>query len=156
VRGDSIEVVLGLRLLDNAVLFEGWVSAQRSPDVQQGLRPVKRNALTVYVPEILLTGSLLREVSLSTPVLTPNGDGVNDIVQVDVLAVRVSVAPGVRVYDLAGRLISELASSGSGRFDWAGRDLGGAFVPPGLYLISVELNTDLRTDREHHLIHVVY
>lgn len=156
VRGDSIEVVLGLRLLDNAVLFEGWVSAQRSPDVQQGLRPVKRNALTVYVPEILLAGSLLREVSLSTPVLTPNGDGVNDIVQVDVLAVRVSVAPGVRVYDLAGRLISELASSGSGRFDWAGRDLGGAFVPPGLYLISVELNTDLRTDREHHLIHVVY
>ena len=78
------------------------------------------------------------------------------MVQVEVLTVRVSVAPDVRVYDLAGRLMSELPSSGSGRFDWAGRDLGGALVPPGLYLITVELNTDLRTDREHRLVHVVY
>ncbi|MBQ42690.1 MAG: hypothetical protein CME15_09550 [Gemmatimonadetes bacterium] len=156
VRTDSVEVLLPLRLVKNAVLFEGWISARRAPDVLQGLRPVKRNALIVYVPEVLMSGSLLREVSLSAPVLTPNDDGVNDMVQVEVLTVRVSVAPDVRVYDLAGRLMSELPSSGSGRFDWAGLDLGGALVPPGLYLITVELNTDLRTDREHRLVHVVY
>ena len=155
VRTDSVEVILPLRVTDNAVLFDAWVSSSRTPERQQRIRPVEHGALTVFVPEIATGSRLLRELSVSTTVLSPNGDGFNDDVGIAVLAVKTSVSPTVTIRDLSGRQVAEATPTGAGTFRWDGRS-NGEMLPPGIYLLTATLETDARTEREQRLIHLAY
>ena len=90
---------------------------------------------------------VLGQIRLSTPVISPNGDGTNDetAVAFDLFGVDGAVLR-VDVCDLSGRRLAELvdASASAGPFVpvWRGLDDSGNLVAPGLYLIRVEVDVD--------------
>ena len=113
----------------------------------------------------LEAGRLLAPLEVTPPVLTPNGDGLNDeaAISFQVFQVRGPPRLSVRVHDLAGRLVRDLTrapprASGRHEFLWDGRDDAGALVPPGVYAARVEVGAQAggrRTSRVR-LVHVAY
>ncbi|NKB67408.1 MAG: hypothetical protein GKR89_10135 [Candidatus Latescibacteria bacterium] len=156
VRGDSVELMLPLRLVRNAASFNGWVTSSSQPLVRQEIQPVDKNALLVFVPEIAVGGNLIRRFEIDHPVISPNGDGINDQLQVQLLIVKILQEPNVDLFDMAGRLVRRLPTAADGTYRWDGRDGQGAVVAPGIYLLSVAVEADARTDRRQRLIHVAY
>ena len=91
----------------------------------------------------------LSQIALNPPVFTPNGDGINDQVNIQI---QVFVLEGPKrieaaVYDLAGHRVRDLSveasqASGLHRLVWDGRDQQGVLQPPGLYLVRAGVDTD--------------
>ena len=92
---------------------------------------------------------VLERVSALPAVFTPNGDGINDRTELQFSVFRLT---GERrldlgVYDLSGRKVRDLSvvrqsPSGEHSIAWDGRSDSGVLVPPGMYLVRVELATD--------------
>ncbi|MEE3259297.1 MAG: FlgD immunoglobulin-like domain containing protein [Candidatus Latescibacterota bacterium] len=120
---------------------------------------IASESVSVQLP---INGLLLANIALSTSVLTPNGDGIGDELAIEFDALKL-VTPrpiAVRIYDLAGRKMREL-SSGNGlaqryRFTWDGRDNAGATVPPGTYLVQIEIEGDSLTEIAQRIVPVAY
>ncbi len=94
-------------------------------------------------------GSLLAGVDLSSPVITPNGDGINDEALFSLKVVRVADGSPVdlQIHDLGGRLVRRIVehgSAGTGLYEiaWDGLDANGLLVPPGIYLVRLWVDTD--------------
>jgi len=89
---------------------------------------------------------LIGDLQVVPPVFSPNGDGVNDHVQIRfVLFKAVEATPSVGIFDLAGRLVVALASSGGDvlqSFRWDGLDAWGARVAPGVYVCRIDAGAD--------------
>lgn len=112
---------------------------------------------------VTLTSRVAGSVRVEPPVLTPNGDGINDVADVtfSVLNLLAPSSLHVTVHDLSGRPLRRLETDrqlGSGRhsFAWDGRDDGGQLVPPGLYLVSVGIDTDSGSEGLVGQVTVVY
>ena len=95
------------------------------------------------------SGGLLGEVIASANPFTPNGDGINDIVELvfPVFAVQNAKALVLEVYGLDGRRVRHKApvvasAAGVHRLTWDGRDDQGRLTPPGLYLCRVGVEVD--------------
>lgn len=91
--------------------------------------------------------SVIENIRLSSPVVTPNGDGVNDQTTIGFDLFGVEGAPvSVEVYDLSGRRVAVVFSGtlGAGRYQpaWSGRGAGEAVVPPGLYVVRLQADVD--------------
>ena len=88
------------------------------------------------------------QLALSTAVISPNGDGRNDAVAIDLVLSQFAAdtAVAVEIFDLGGRrvrqLVSELRPAGFYSESWDGRDEPGGLVPPGLYLCRVGVEAD--------------
>ena len=102
--------------------------------------------LTVLNP---FTGSLLGEVKVSSNPFTPNGDGVNEVVELSftVFKVQGSKALLLEVFGLDGRQVRQVQqptefAAGQQRVVWDGRDDSGQLLPPGLYMCRVGLDVD--------------
>ena len=99
---------------------------------------------------------------LSTSVLTPNGDGVNDGVEVVAVLAQFAgeVLLAIEIFDLAGRrvraLIAASRAAGVYRETWDGRDGTGARVAPGLYLCRIGVHSDGAPTTATQLIGVAY
>ena len=93
------------------------------------------------------TPDFIQSLALSTPVLTPNGDGSHDQLQMRYSLFRLpgAVPVALEVYALDGRRIARLdkglQDSGDQAIAWDGRDETGQLLPPGLYLLSIALQT---------------
>jgi len=104
---------------------------------------------------------LLTNVILSTRVITPNGDGINDELKVEVDLVNV-LEPRplcLRLFDLAGRLLyerKEAATAGQRTLVWNGREGSGTRVAPGVYIVELQVSGDARTATYHRLVSVAY
>ena len=88
-------------------------------------------------------------MNLSSPVITPNGDGINDEALFSLKVVRVADGSPVdlRIHDLGGRLVRRIVehgSAGTGLYEiaWDGLDANGLVVPPGIYLVRLRVDTD--------------
>ena len=99
--------------------------------------------------------------------MTPNGDGVNDALGIDFTVRRLSgVRPvTVRIYDLSGRLMRRLDAQKplvAGRYvlDWAAEDQQGRVVPPGIYILRIDIDADsdlgVKQTGVQRLLHVAY
>ncbi len=104
---------------------------------------------------------LLLNVVFDTAVLTPNGDGINDVLAVhaDVINILEPRPWHLRLYDLAGRALVErgqAVTAGAQGFTWNGRDQAGQRVPPGLYVLELHLDGDAQQQRVRRVIAVVY
>lgn len=84
-------------------------------------------------------------LDFSTQVLTPNGDGVHDEVEIGYALVGLPEEVPVlfKVYSLAGQQVAQRSLGvqrfGAQRVRWDGRDAAGALLPPGLYLVEIAL-----------------
>ncbi len=97
----------------------------------------------------LTENSLLEDVQVEPNVITPNGDGINDRVEmrISIYHLEREKTLGVEVFDLSGRRVRDLSvrrsfPSGEHVFFWDGRDDDACTVPPGLYVLRINLTTD--------------
>lgn len=95
-------------------------------------------------------------------VVTPNGDGVNDVVLLAFQLFEITDPTPVRaeIVDLLGRRVRLLHQSelgiGSHELSWDARDEGGKVVPPGLYVARIRAHTDGSQVETVRVLHVVY
>ncbi|MCY3789460.1 MAG: hypothetical protein OXH63_11800 [Gemmatimonadetes bacterium] len=104
---------------------------------------------------------LINDVQIAR-VFTPNGDGVNDLLQGRFVLLRILAERRLDIafYDLAGALRgragSDLGQAGQWNFAWDGRDERGQLVPPGIYLCRIKIAADRGAEEEIFPVHVVY
>ncbi|MBM3280939.1 MAG: gliding motility-associated C-terminal domain-containing protein, partial [Candidatus Handelsmanbacteria bacterium] len=102
-------------------------------------------------------GRSIADLRLSTRLLTPNGDGINDHLEVSLVVLKGDgQVPRVSLYDLQGRLVSALEPAGVGAFRWAGQDLQGRLVQPGVYVLRVELKAQAGAQVQTRALAVAY
>jgi hypothetical protein len=115
----------------------------------------------------VLDNKVLGDVQIQPAVVTPNGDGVNDAMTFEFTVRRLSgVRPvKVQIYDLSGRTVRILdvqkpIVAGKYSIDWAADDERGRVVPPGIYILRINVDADSdsqvqQTDIQR-VLHVVY
>lgn len=163
--GELIEVDFKSEVFKVGTVFSGRVfDSTRPSDVRQRVTegdadPVAEGN-TLSVDPMQLGQDAIRALRVSA--LTPNGDGINDVLEIDYDLVNLSgdVPVAIGVYDLGGRPVAEVTAghSGSGRFTttWDGRDESDQLLPPGLYLLRVEVEADSGTDIATSTVPLVY
>ncbi len=160
-----IEVKFVCTVFRNSTLFDAYVSNQATPSVRQRVNPgdavksVDSQTTTVSIP---VTGDLLGNVSISSRVITPNGDGVNDNIIFDFSVFKVNKPRSITltIYNLQGEVVKkalkELGTFGNYTVTWDGRDEAGKLVSPGVYLCQMKVPTDTKVSVENCTITVVY
>jgi hypothetical protein len=105
---------------------------------------------TTTVVSSVANNSLLTDVQVTPAVFSPNGDAINDQVVFAFNVVRVGDDSPVAatIYDFSGRQVrrvteQRLFSTGQYSIAWDGLNDGGAMVPPGLYFVKLEIQTDI-------------
>ena len=161
VRGDSLRIHFTTHLVHNATLFALDVGSSTQPGLWQSVEPMTRRANIVMLPELTGATQLIADLSISSPVLSPNGDGINDSVVIRFVAFKVEQrTPRAHLFDLAGRPIAELApptrDGAAYAFTWDGRTAQGERAPPGTYLCRIDLGADAGDDTALRLIAVAY
>ena len=145
----QLEVRFVVPVLRFGTEFSGWVSDSNDPDqIKQQIRPgnatfrFSGDGLAVNTP---VGGRLLVDIAVTSNPLTPNGDGVNETVEIAYKLREVTVSRPVQlaIYNLAGQLVVKLppitARSGEFAHRWDGRDDAQQLVPPGTYIWRLQL-----------------
>ena len=160
VEEDSVMVGFTTRLIENATVFSLDLGLSGRPGLWQSVEPAARRSNIVMLPELADNARLIDDLSFSTPVLTPNGDGSNDELEIRFVAFKVQGnRPTAAVYDLNGRRVAELEAQDDGqytRFVWSGRNAAGAMVTPGVYLCRLDLKAQTGDDTAQHVVTVAY
>ena len=105
--------------------------------------------------------SIVGDPTPSTTVITPNGDGVNDVFTLPFALFKLTrEAPVyIEIFDLSGAPVRRgLTHSSSGRFVrvWDGTRPSGDLVEPGVYIYRIRVDADARTVEHFGVVHVVY
>lgn len=116
----------------------------QSVEPGDALDTLESNTLSIGVP---LESQALSDVDLAPNPFTPNGDGVNDAMEIRFSVLRLSQPRSamVRIYTLGGRRVWQiegLVESGRHVLRWDGLDDAGNLVPPGLYICQLNLRLD--------------
>ena len=118
-------------------------------------------ASNTNIVSLPVSRDLLANMSLSSKAITPNGDGINDELTLEIALVNV-LAPRplrLRLYDLAARPVydrGEDSRAGQRKLVWDGRDNRGDRVAPGLYVLEVLVEGDAGDEQVQALISVAY
>ena len=164
---ELVEVTFQARVFEYDTPFIARLSDSETPfEVPQPVtegdadEATDSNRLRVALTDI--PDRAIKTISLSSPLFTPNGDGVNDALRIEYELVNLSgdVPAVVGVYDLSGRRVGEVDAAGpgvSGLFSvsWDGTGEGGV-LPPGLYLLQLEIATDTGSDRAGRIVSIAY
>lgn len=139
-----------------------------------GVDPVSGEPLSWTVSASTSAPRVLSRVTARPPVLTPNGDGVNDVTVIEFELSRLDVERQVeiRICDLGGAVVRRLApvdlaageyptasSAGPGGDppgQWDGRDDSGRPVPPGLYVYRIDVDLDGGDESAAGVVGVAY
>jgi hypothetical protein len=167
--GESLEIVFTSKLFRGAKQFTSavWNDQQGAlgatipqPTTGGDATPeVATNDVNVVVERI---DQPLSPVRLSANPFTPNGDGVNDRLELafDLFLLLEAVQVQVDIYDLSGRWVQCLgpvsSTAGTARVTWDGRDRGGDLVPPGLYLYRLKVGGGASATQQTGTLSVVY
>ena len=139
-------------------LGDGNVPARQLVDPGNATDAVESSTNVVSLP---VSRDLLANLVIGPTVLTPNGDGTNDQLEIflDLVNVLESRPLQLGIFDLSGRLmreINQVVTAGSQGFVWDGRDGGGRLVSPGIYLLRMKLQGDTRSEIVGRTVSVVY
>ncbi len=161
-----IQVIFRAQVFHYGTVFEGRVfDSTREWEVHQRLAAgdadplIDGNTLSVTLTEV--EARAVGALRLSSPALTPNGDGINDELTIDYDLVNMvgSVPVTVGFFDLSGRKVAEVVSeraSGQWTDVWDGTDGSGNLQPPGMYILRMEVETDETTDTVTEAVALVY
>ncbi|MFH1568204.1 MAG: FlgD immunoglobulin-like domain containing protein [Gemmatimonadota bacterium] len=121
-----------------------WQRADGGDAVSDEL--AKGAGMTVLTP---LGGGNIRTFAVTPPVLTPNGDLINDeaVFHFAVLRINGERPVTVAIHDLAGRPVRQLTqirsqATGMYAIAWDGTDESGKVVPPGAYVARIDVDAD--------------
>lgn len=163
----SIRVVFEAEVFLHATTFSGEVFAVDTGGLPQPIEPgdagvaVSTNSLRVLGGEGT-TPDFIQALRLSSGVVTPNGDGINDRLTIDyeLFLLPDSVPVALDIYDLQGRRQAHIEigaqSAGMQRVYWDGRDERGELLTPGLYLLDLSLDAELKSIRNLHPLGIAY
>lgn len=170
VSGDNnrvLRLVFAAEIFDLATTFQGEVINSAGISLPQFIvdgdvsQELSTNSLSVLgssgaVPD------LLQGLSLSASAFTPNGDGINDELEISYSLFHLpeQVPVSLEVYSLDGRKVATLTAgtqrSGTQTVRWDGRDQTRALLAPGLYLLSVAVEAEFVTAKQIRPVGIVY
>lgn len=122
---------------------------------------VSTNSLRVALSQKSV-GEIVRGVEFNPPIFTPNGDGINDGIDIKYTVIQISEPKPIKVavYDLGGNLVRVLAdreqTGGIYTEVWDGKNDGGAAVPPGTYMVLLEVESGIGKFKRVGVIGVAY
>ena len=161
----GLEIEFDASVFRYSTEFTARVLDTAGDEVSQLVRP--GNA-TVRIPsdDIAVRTSLgegtLGSVSVDPRAVTPNGDGINDEVEIsyDLFKLTRGAEVELKIHALSGERI-RLVHTGweaNGRYGhtWDGRDDTGRCVPPGVYVYCVEVHADKGVERRAGTVCVAY
>ena len=164
---ELVEVDFQVEVFKFGTMFTGRVSDSERPfEVHQRLTAgdanplVESNALSVGLVEVKRKAA--NALRLAPPVFTPNGDGVNDELQIEyeLLNLLGAVPVALDLYDLSGRRLGEVyrgtAQSGRFRVEWGGALASGERVGPGCYLLRLKVTSDQGVEILQRVIALAY
>ena len=165
--GELLEVDVRAEIFRFGAIFEGRVIDSTAPgEIGQIVAAGEANELVdgnqLLVQAMTLDDKVLGAVSLSTEAFTPNGDQINDQVEIayELLKVTEPVPVEVLVRDLSGRLVrrvyADVDVAGRHPHQWDGRDEAGQQVAPGLYICQVEVESGGQRQVQMRPIAVAY
>ncbi len=165
--GVTVEVVFQAPVLrERGTFFDGRVFDSANPhEVRQRIKPgnvadeIESDVLTVITS---LAESILSSAEVSPNPFTPNGDGVNDVLNISytILRLTASVPVSIDIYDLSGVFIKTVYSGNDsvGQFSrhWDGRDNKDNLVPPGIYVYRISVEAQEEEETKTGTVSVVY
>ena len=163
--GQEIEIAFEASVYVQGTRFAGFVEGGTpSARVRQRVEAGDASgqvASSTDVVRLPVRAALLEGLVLSSSVVTPNGDGVHDglVVGVDVINVLSERPLRVRVYDLSGHRVWEqeaVGVAGHRQVSWDGRTGSGQLLPPGLYVVEVIIEGDVRQTARRKLVALAY
>ena len=96
--------------------------------------------------------ALVQQLDFSTPVITPNNDGVHDELDItySLFGLPEQIPVNLEIYALDGRRMATVPqgqqTSGPQTARWDGRDENGQVLPPGVYLIGIAVQSERNGD----------
>jgi len=162
-----IRLVFATEIFEFATTFQSEVL-----DSQRDLLP--QPVVGADVGEALSTNSLrvlgiteqetafIQNLTFSSPVFSPNGDGIHDELRVAYSLFRLPAAVPVvlAVYRLDGRRVASieagLQNAGPQSLRWDGRDETGRLLPPGLYLTTLTLRSEFAAKPQFRPLGIAY
>jgi len=167
--GKLIQIRFRATVFLTGTAFDMCIGHSARPDVWQRVDGGDATYLTSSDElRVLVSGGeeIIGDVEIGPNPFTPNGDGLNDVVEIGFTVFKVNVSRGVRVtiHSLDGRCVVEMSqvrSGASGRygFVWTGEDEGGGRVVPGMYVCRLEVDVDSGSARSavvQHTLCVAY
>jgi hypothetical protein len=166
-RNVPVRLVFGTEVFVFANTFTGEVFDTQSADLPQQVEEgdvrdeVKTSSLQVFG----LSGDAqqtIQDLRFSSGVVTPNGDGINDQLQIDYQLFRLPQPLPVElvIYNLAGRQVARIAQgyqgAGPQQLSWDGRAADGSALPPGLYLLDLSIRSEFKDFRHLQAVGVAY
>jgi len=137
-------------------ILESGNAASFGPDDDDDLA-----SLAVAIPEAQV-GKLVGRILFSTSVLTPNGDAINDEVDIFFNLLQLTRPTPIifEIYDLAGRLVHKVSEDehriGPVAYRWDGRLLSGSLLLPGTYIWALRVQADAFEEVHQGMIAIAY
>ena len=161
VTSDTIEVSFTARVVRHATIISLELGSSARPGLWQSVEAISRRANMVMLPTLIGSNQLIDALVVSSSAITPNGDGINDQLEIRFVAFKVEQStPRVQIFDLAGRRVAHLTPStvhgDAYTFTWSGRDADGDLVSPGAYLYRIDLGAEAGEDTALRTIAVAY
>ena len=166
-RNQPVRLVFGTEVFIFANTFAGEVLDTSGESLPQQIEAgnatdeVNTNSLRV-LGGAQEAGAPIEDLSFSSEVLTPNGDGTNDVLAINYTLFRLPgpVPVALNIYDLRGVRVGGLEvgmqDAGPQTVQWDGRDASGELLVPGLYLVEVALKSEFKTYRHQQPLGLAY
>ena len=163
----NLRVTFSAEVFDFARTFEGEVFNTDSVDLPQPVEggdvsnEIGTNSLRVLAASAA-NPQLVQDVQLSSGVITPNGDGVNDelVISYSLFALPQSVPVQLQVFSLDGRQVAQVQrgqqGSGPQQLHWDGRNQRGEILAPGLYLLGIGIEAEDKSALQLRPINIAY
>ncbi len=162
-----IRIVFGTEIFEFATTFQSEVlDSERDVLPQPVVGADVGEALSTNSLRVLATTeqetAFIQNLTFSSAVFTPNGDGINDELRVAYSLFRLPEAVPVvlAVYRLDGRRVglveAGLQNAGPQSLRWDGRDETGRRLPPGLYLAALDLRSEFAADPQLRPLGIAY
>lgn len=166
VRAGLLEIDFASTIYRQQMPFEAFLASgageqqiRQRVDVGDASEAVASEAIAVSLP---VGPALIDQLALSAALVTPNGDGIGEVLRIEFALLNV-LQPRllhVALYDLSGRQVRVLhdqpQTAGPIALRWDGRGESGQMAAPGNYILRVKVQGDAQTQETSKIIALAY